>query len=257
MFVVSAPVFADELRNQVVPLQAHGGSVLKPLQSQSTEIGSDFSTPEDFNREIYYKNKLEFSAEGAVLPFNTPLLLGPVLGYNFDRGRKGWTPYYTLMPAILSLRWQLYDPMGPGFLRGNTDFSFGGVCAAITEGPESIFAGPLIGLRYNFVQPNWRLVPYVELRGGLGYTDAKGPGEVAHHKPDIGQGQDFTFTFMLGTGVRYNFSPRYSASLGLAYMHISNCYLSEPEYLNHGVNVAGPIAGFNIGLNDLFRSSIE
>lgn len=190
-----------------------------------------------------------------MLPFNTPLLVGPLIGDSFKRPPKGWSPYYTLIPGILSLRWQLYDPRGPSFLRGNTDFTFGGVYTAITEGPESVFVGPLIGLRYNFVQPNWRMVPYVELRGGLGYTDAKGPGEVAHHKPDIGQGQDFTFTFLIGAGWRYNFSPRYSASLGVEYMHVSNMYLSEPKYYNHGINVAGPIVGFNVGLNDLLRNS--
>jgi len=160
-----------------------------------------------------------------------------------------------LIPGILSLRWQLYDPRGPWFLSGNTDFTFGGVYTAITEGPESVFVGPLIGLRYNFVQPNWRVMPNVELRGGLGYTDAKGPGEVAHNKPDIGQGQDLTFTFLIGAGWRYNLSPRYSASLGVEYMHVSNMYLSEPKYYNHGINVAGPIVGFNVGLNDLFRNS--
>ena len=139
-------------------------------------------------------------------------------------------------------------------MRGNTDVTFGGLYTAITEGPESFFAGPLIGLRYNFIQPNWRMVPYVELRGGLGYTDAKGPGEVAHHRSDIGQGQDLTFTFLMGAGWRYNFTPRYSASLGVEYMHVSNMYLSEPKYHNHGINVAGPIVGFNVGLNDLLQN---
>jgi hypothetical protein len=29
------------------------------------------------------------------------------------------------------------------------------------------------------------------------------------------QGQDFTFTFMLGSGVRYNFNPRYAIAAGI------------------------------------------
>jgi hypothetical protein len=36
-------------------------------------------------------------------------------------------------------------------------------------------------------------------------------------------------------------------------MHISNLYMSEPKYINHGVNVVGPMLGFNVGLNGLFR----
>jgi hypothetical protein len=46
--------------------------------------------------------------------------------------------------------------------------------------------------------------------------------------------------------VRYNFSPRYSFEAGMHYMHISNMYLSQPKFLNYGINVYGPWAGINI-----------
>jgi long-subunit fatty acid transport protein len=52
----------------------------------------------------------------------------------------------------------------------------------------------------------------------------------------------------MGAGARYNFNPRYSISAGISYMHISNGYLSEPKYVNYGINVYGPIAGINIRL---------
>jgi hypothetical protein len=207
----------------------------------------------DFNRETFCKNKLELGLEVGVLPINTPMLVGPIFGYSLHRPHKGYAAFYTLVPTMASLRWQLYNPGGPSFLRGNTELTFGGTYTAITEGPESVFAGPLIGARYNFVQPNWKLVPYADLRFGLGYTDAQGPYEVMHHLRDVGQGQDFTFTFVMSAGLRYNFSPRYSASLAFMAMHISNLYLSEPEYINHGVNVVGPMVGFNVGLNGLLR----
>jgi hypothetical protein len=45
----------------------------------------------------------------------------------------------------------------------------------------------MLGVRRNFVQRNWRVVPYVEARGGVGYTDAKGPEGVKY-----AQGQDLT-----------------------------------------------------------------
>ncbi len=94
-------------------------------------------------------------------------------------------------------------------------------------------------------------MPYLELRGGLGYTDAQGPNEVAHGELDVGQGQDFTFTFSMGSGLRYDFNERYSASLEILFKHISNAYLSEPKYYNHGINVVGGLMGFNIALNGL------
>ena len=49
---------------------------------------------------------------------------------------------------------------------------------------------------------------------------------------------------MTGAGVRYNFSPRYSAQLGATYYHVSNAYLSEPKWDDNGINVVGPIIGF-------------
>jgi hypothetical protein len=36
-------------------------------------------------------------------------------------------------------------------------------------------------------------------------------------------------------------------------MRLSNMYRSEAKYSNHGINVVGPIAGFNVGLNDLLQ----
>jgi len=100
-----------------------------------------------------------------------------------------------------------------------------------------------MGIRRNFVRPNWRIVPYFDLRLGLGDINAKGPKGALY-----AQGQDFTFTFMLGSGVRYNFNPRYAISAGINYMHVSNFYLSEPKFINYGINVYGPMVGVDIRL---------
>ncbi|MFI5351703.1 MAG: acyloxyacyl hydrolase [Candidatus Binatales bacterium] len=200
----------------------------------------------DFNREIYYRNKLELSFDTGYLPFNTPLILGPILGDRFQR--EAHLPNYIIVPLMLSLRWHLYDIKGRSFWRGNTELGLSGSYNVIVHGPESYYASLGSGVRYNFVQPNWRVVPYTELRIGLGFTDAAQPYQVAHHEWPNGQGQDFTFTFIFGSGVRYNFSPRYSMAAGLEYMHISNAYLSEPQYYNHGVNVVGPRLEFNVAL---------
>lgn len=225
---LSTPSFAQESKSQ----PSNGVS----LRAELT----------DFNSAIYYKNKLELSFDAGGLPFNTPLIFDPLMGDKF--ARQPGTVDYTLVPLTLALRWHLYDVSGPWFLRGNTDLMFGGSHTAIIQGPESRYDALITGVRYNFVQPNWRIAPYLELRGGMGFTDAKQPEEKAHHQPMVGQGQDFTFTFLMGGGVRYNFNPRYSMSLGIAYMHISNLYLSEPKYYNHGINVFGPNLGVNIAL---------
>jgi hypothetical protein len=108
----------------------------------------------------------------------------------------------------------------------------------------------MMGIRRNFVQPRWRIAPYFDGRLGLGGIDAKEPLGVA-----FAQGQNFTFTLNMGSGVRYNFNPRYSISAGVNYMHISNLYLSEPKFLNYGINVYGPMFGIDVRLGKPHHSS--
>ncbi|HET6179702.1 MAG TPA: acyloxyacyl hydrolase [Candidatus Sulfotelmatobacter sp.] len=194
---------------------------------------------DDFNRSIFYKNKLEFSLESGWLPINIPFpfdfLLGS--GYNFPG------LYYTLVPVIVSLRWQVDSVRGPRILRGNWDWSFSGSFTAIPRGAETHYFAYTMGIRRNFVQPKWRIVPFVDGRLGLGDIDAKGPEGVQY-----AQGQNFTFTLQLGSGVRYDFGPRFAISAGINYMHISNLYLSQPKFLNYGINVYGPMFGIDVRL---------
>ena len=200
--------------------------------------GSVYSEPVDFNREIYFKNKLEFGFDAGYFPYNTKFIFDFMEGESW--GRPDVFPDYTLIPLTLSLRWHLDDLGGPWFLRGNTDVTFSGSYTVIPQGPESYYASFMTGARYNFVQPNWRIAPYLEGRVGCGFTDARGPEGKLY-----AQGEDFTFTFWMGGGLRYNFDPRYSVSAGIAYMHISNLYLSNDAY-NYGINVFGPTIGMNI-----------
>ena len=217
--IICLPAFADEAPQQ---------------QAAVTETSPEI---EDFNRKIFYKNKLEFSFDMGVLPINTEFIFQSFEGENWNRAPMD----YTLIPLTAAVRWHLSDIGGPWFLRGNTDLIAGLNYTVIPKGPESYYVAFVTGPRYNFVQPNWRVVPYLEARFGAGFTDAKGP-----HGVEYAQGQDFTFTFSVGGGIRYNFDPTYSVSLGWEYMHISNLYLSEPETTNYGINVIGPTLGVNI-----------
>jgi len=208
----------------------------KDSKGPSNPILRDADLP-NRNRSIYYKNKVEFSLEGGWLPINIPFpfdfLLGD--GYNFPG------LYYTLVPIIASVRWQLDDVGGPWVLRGNWDVTFSGSVTAIPRGAETRYFSYIMGIRRNFVPRRWSVAPYVDGRLGLGEIDAKGPLGV-----EYAQGQNFTFTLNLGSGVRYNLNPRYSLEAGMHYMHISNLYLSQPKFLNYGINVYGPWVGINI-----------
>lgn len=200
----------------------------------------------DFNRNIYYKNKLEFSYEVGWLPINIPLVFDVFLGSPYTT----WPLKYTLVPNIASLRWHFSDIGGPWVLRGNWDLTFSGSYTAIPRGAETRYIAFDSGLRRNFIQPDWRIVPYFEMRGGVGNIDAKGPYGVVY-----AQGQDLTFTVLMGSGARYNFNPRYSVEAGATYMHVSNADLSQPKYENFGINVWGPIFGFNMRLGKEKRDS--
>lgn len=193
----------------------------------------------DRNRSIFYKNKLEFGLDVGWLPINIPFVFDFLLGdgYNFSG------LYYTLVPVIASVRWHLDDAKGPIILRGNWDLSFSLSATAIPRGPETHYFSYIMGIRRNFVPRRWKATPYWDGRIGLGLIDAKGPLGV-----EYAQGQNFTFTLNLGSGVRYNLSPWYAISAGMNYMHISNLYLSQPRFLNFGINVYGPMVGIDVQL---------
>jgi hypothetical protein len=121
--------------------------------------------------------------------------------------------------------------------------TFSASATAIPKGAETHYFSYDMGIRRNFVPRNPRVSPYVDIRVGLGVINAKGPLGVYY-----AQGQNFTFTLNLGSGVRYNFNPRYAVSAGLNWMHISNNNLSAPAYSNYGINVYGPMFGLDIQL---------
>jgi hypothetical protein len=210
----------------------------------------------DFNRDIYYRNKLEFSLETGWLPVNIPFPFDFLVGDSYENPFR----YYTLAPALATVRWHVSDINGPSFLRGNTELNFSGAATLIPkssghvewtqkENAESRYFAFILGVRRNFVPRNSRVAPYFDFRLGIGHINAKGPLGMR-----AAQGQDMTFTIMMGSGFRYNFSPRVSASMGVAYMHVSNAYLSEPAFEDYGINVYGPMVSLNIRLGKAKRS---
>ena len=88
----------------------------------------------------------------------------------FDRGgNQRVTVDYLINNVRLGA--MLYNPTGPGFLRGNVE-ALGEVFAGgIFHGPGTAVAGLTGFLRYNFVQPGARIVPYFQGGGGIIYTD--------------------------------------------------------------------------------------
>src|SRR5947209_4975053 len=91
------------------------------------------SEPADSNRNIYYKNKLEFSWEGGGLPNNIPFVFDLFIGHQDKLSGLN----YTLMPFLASIRWHMTNIGGRWILRGNWDLTFSGAFTLIPRGPET------------------------------------------------------------------------------------------------------------------------
>jgi opacity protein-like surface antigen len=142
---------------------------------------------------------------------------------------------YTIVPVTLSASLKVddvsLDNFLGGWLRGYTEFYFRGDYQQIVHGPENHVEDFVVGPRYNFVQPGWKLIPYVEGGVGIGFADSK---------PQFGGlGQDFNFTFLVGAGAKYQFNDNWFVRLGVEYQHFSNAGLSDP-IPNHPIDSLGP-----------------
>lgn len=97
--------------------------------------------------------------------------------------------------------------------------------------------GPNLILRYNFVQPDWLIIPYLQCGAGFVFTDA-------HQTPASRQhliGQAFEFLLRAEVGARWMLTECVSVDAEVGYQHISNAALAER---NGGVNNLGFALGF-------------
>lgn len=152
---------------------------------------------------------------------------------------KGSDNEYHIVPVLLSVGWQLDEVGNSGWTRGNTEFHFTGYFNPVVNGHESRVTGAIFGPRYNFVQPGSKWAPFIGARVGFGFWDSVDNTDLQS------QGQDFTFTFAVEAGTRYIINDNMSFSAALMYQHWSNGGLSEPEQINYGADLLGPVMSLN------------
>ncbi len=126
--------------------------------------------------------------------------------------------------AGLRYGWILSRPHGPGFLRGRFEYTVDAVPVSLVFQPGNTAYGvgvnPL-GLKWNFATRG-RVVPYLELGGGMLFTN--------HEVPSGTSSVNFTPGGAVGAHFLGN---DHNWSVELRYMHISNAGLSRP---NPGIN---------------------
>ncbi|MBW2029665.1 MAG: acyloxyacyl hydrolase [Deltaproteobacteria bacterium] len=120
------------------------------------------------------------------------------------------------------------------FMRGNIQGLFEITYSAIVKGPGDYMAGITLLLRYNLLQPGWRLIPYVQLGAGVIYNDI-------HREDSQGLvGQSLEFTPQASAGLRYLINKNWSVDLEAMFHHVSNAGLDDR---NIGVNSGGGFLG--------------
>src|SRR4051794_5108882 len=128
--------------------------------------------------------------------------------------------------------------------RGTGEILVDVLVAPVTKGYADIVVGPSILLRYNFVQPNARLVPYIQGGAGIVYSDAyKTEGQDA-----LGEAVEFILQCQLG--VRCILNDRWSLDLEGGFQHISNAGFADR---NGGINNLGGSVGFTYYLPQFRR----
>jgi hypothetical protein len=156
------------------------------------------------------------------------------LFYFFDRGDNDG-PSIDLAVASLRLGTMLSNPHGSGFFAGNYELLaevFGG---GIFQGPGNVEAGATLFLRYNFIQPQARVIPYMQIGGGGVYTDISETG--SHGLVSL----PVEFNLQGTGGLRFMLNQRCSFILEAGYRHISNAAIELP---NRGVDSVGGDLGF-------------
>jgi opacity protein-like surface antigen len=180
------------------------------------------SPAEDASFEGFSTTNL-FQYKRCEAAFNNGVLFSPIAPAH-DRP----TINYTL--SEVQLGYMLSDVKGAGWWRGNVELAAAGFGGAVYQGPGGYVAGGTLWLRYNFVPPGWRVIPYVQ--GGAGVTSTDIDHEIV--------GEPFNFNLDLAAGARCFIARRWALSLEYRYQHISNANISNK---NLGINAHGPILG--------------
>jgi len=146
-------------------------------------------------------------------------------------------PVFNYVRGDLSVGWMFCSPaplFGCDALRGNWEGLLNVFGAGSVLGSSGSLAGGRVLLRYNFVQPEARWVPFFQVGAGiLGnnvYRDRS--------QKIIGSG--FEFTLVADAGVRYFATRQWAVVFMIDFEHISN---ANTGCRNIGVNALGGSVG--------------
>ncbi len=170
------------------------------------------------------------------------LMTGPFFN---DIGLGPEVPTYNYVLTNLRVGWILNTP-------GDKDNPFRGCWEAIGELSGagvmrtfgSVMFGPTALIRYNFVQPDWCVVPYIQGGAGVVYNDGY---EDANQRA---LGQAFEFTPQVSVGAHFLVAEDWSVDVEAMYHHISNACMADR---NAGINALGGMIGVTYYFDKLWK----
>lgn len=189
--------------------------------------GSFLSTPA-FASESEKGQTDAFAKDGVNLQLVTGSLFSSHIFANGVKVTNAWQ-------TDLRLGWIFTKPLlNESLFRGNFQAIFEIANAWIYKGPGNYYGGITALLRYNFVQPGAKLIPYAQIGAGVIYNDA--------YKDETQNaiGQAFEFTPQAGIGLHYLLKENWSIDFEGVYHHISNAGLARR---NVGLNSFGGLIG--------------
>jgi lipid A 3-O-deacylase len=130
----------------------------------------------------------------------------------------------------------LYSPSGDGFFRGNCELMLQVFGGTVFNGPGNYLGGAAAVLRYNFVQPQSKWVPYVQVATGAVYND------IYKDRTQSSVGRPWALDLEATVGLRYFLSDRWSVILEAGYRNNSNL---DSTHRDVGLNSLG--AGIGLG----------
>lgn len=149
--------------------------------------------------------------------------------YFFDRGDNDG-PSVDLAVESLRLGVMLSNPHGSGFFAGNYEFLgevFGG---PIFQGIGNVTSGATLFIRYNFIQPRARVIPYMQIGAGGIYTDIS--ERDSHGLVSL----PVEFNLQGTGGLRFVLDRHWSILVEAGDRHISDASIKLP---NRGVDTVG------------------
>ena len=184
--------------------------------------------PDDLASHIFVEDRitLEFMTGAMFSPSGVGPVV-PVFNYQQNNVRLGWM---LDSPDSWGPQAGIDDP-----LRGNFEAILEATGSYVWYSFGTYMVGVTGLVRYNFVQPNWIVVPYIQGGAGVIYTNARNWAD------QDAIGANVEFTPQCAGGLKFLLDKNWIFNVEGSFQHISNANTSAR---NQGVNAYGGFVGF-------------